>query len=320
MHRINMRFVAFACISCLLQATSICTNSIDQLLQRFTRPMTVLAIGPTAAQYALKQARIYNTSVFVLVDGSSAILAAVEQAACNNVLLLHRVPDITNLYQLSLCEHIDVTIALDIKEQFGTCWRCLLDTLCTMGWHVVIRLAQEQAQELTSTWQHNHAWREIPDIPNGFMCEQKKEVLARKTWIKPIRSEFTVKTTYTEKKLFKITPKGQHLVVSDWSPGINLITYKMFSGAYPAKKVLKDEIERLKYVCHNDWGAHNMVIQGTTIALIDKSMRHECTGLNEKRELRAHRLCEWIDLDNQHDIEAFYFERLKVHACHGAAS
>ena len=89
----------------------------------------------------------------------------------------------------------------------------------------------------------------------------------------------------------------------------------MFFGAYPTVSMVKNDLERLKYLKHSDWGAHNMIVQGARLNLIDQSIRHEGHGFNDRRERKYILLNEWVGLQASHDIEAFYFEHIKAQPC-----
>ena len=63
-------------------------------------------------------------------------------------------------------------------------------------------------------------------------------------------------------------PANTHQV-SDWIPGINLLTFKMCQGAYPTPEMLKEELSVIRDPSHNDWMINNMIVQGNKIELID---------------------------------------------------
>ena len=55
----------------------------------------------------------------------------------------------------------------------------------------------------------------------------------------------------------------------DWIPGLNLLTFKMYSGIFPVTDVIKREVANRKFVSHTDWNVHNMVVSGNSIQMID---------------------------------------------------
>ena len=50
-----------------------------------------------------------------------------------------------------------------------------------------------------------------------------------------------------------------------------MLTFKKLNGVYPEKKTIREHVEPLKNIYHNDMKIFNLVIQGVTIHPIDCS-------------------------------------------------
>ena len=103
-----------------------------------------------------------------------------------------------------------------------------------------------------------------------FMFTTHKKSLLRRRWdFYPNQpGEYSIESTFSAKKFIK-HKRGDSRYISDWQPGINLLTFKTLNGIYPHKKTIREHIEPLKGMKHNDMKIFNLVIQGTKIHPID---------------------------------------------------
>ena len=144
-----------------------------------------------------------------------------------------------------------------------------------------------------------------------------KSSLKRKTWLRTLESTITIQSTFTEKKLVKKTPYHKNVLTSDWKPGINLITFKMYHGIYPERSTVKKALSAIKYVWHNDWAMHNMILQGNSLTLIDYGdprMQGRDQSRSQLREQTYQKIMQCLDLISPKDVEAFYWKYLKTRA------
>lgn len=58
-------------------------------------------------------------------------------------------------------------------------------------------------------------------------------------------------------------------MISDWVPGVNILTFKMYHGSYPTTEMLQKSMKKLKGIAHNDWSINNMVLSGHRLIFVD---------------------------------------------------
>ena len=292
----------------VLAVTTITSTTIT-MLKNYKRPFTMVefqVIAQHALHFLLRL--LFSSSVFIIIGSNEKLLATLIDKNLQNCILLKCIPTMWDLHRFSECEHIDFIIAPLILKK--SCLDIYIDELSRLGDHLLVHIFNiSMKPTLAAKAIH------IDGTRNLFLFDNPKKIFVGKTWIKQLRSPIKIHSTYTEKKLIKTRPHDNVIVVADWKPGISLITFKMFFGAYPTVPMLKQELDRLKYVKHSDWGAHNMIVQGVKLNLIDQSIRHEGHSLNDKRERKYSMLNEWVSLQENRDIEAYYFERIKAKPC-----
>jgi hypothetical protein len=81
----------------------------------------------------------------------------------------------------------------------------------------------------------------------------------------------------------------------------------MCCGAYPTSTQLKDNLLSLKETDHTDWLMNNMIVQGTTLALIDHDDPLSKRYFSETL-LHAHQ--EMFDLNEPEKVEHYFWHKL----------
>lgn len=262
---------------------------IKSILELYERPFTMLDIGAAQGYHSLMAAWQYPESVFVMIEGNNnSYPMAGDQllsiCKCNdqlkNIIHLNKPVVVSDLQKLGSCEHFDVVLALNIIHWLGPDYKETIDAILTLGDNIIIETPPEQepikkeiilylnqigAELLSLVPRHTgkDAW-----APMYLIKSEKAKVLKKSTWIGKER-EYEVISDFKEKKLKKIDDCSGELFLTDWVPGINLITFKMYMGAYPTTKTLKNEVSRLKDAEHNDWNPNNFIVQGNQLKLID---------------------------------------------------
>lgn len=263
-------------------------------LEKYRRPFTLIDIGASQGYYGLRCAHDFNC-VAVMLDGNNPAyphtgdqLLTICNANTNrhNIIHLNEPIKPKSIQRLSECEHFDVTLAMNILHWFGNQWRSLAESLIAMGDYLIIetppfeqkctagqkklrkeilQFIQEQGGELMGTAPRHLSDQESPI----YLLHTSKKSLQRTTWFKKATNRYEILSTFDEKKLIKHHRDTHTQVVTQWIPGINLITFKMMHGAYPTTKQLLEALERLKSIQHNDWMVNNMVLQGDKLTFID---------------------------------------------------
>lgn len=245
--------------------------SLDQFIGQYKRPITMLEITDTQDCYSLPYAHCVN-GVFVVLSQAEKIDAIKKkvQDYTNIVLLNPKEFSIHALVDLASCEHFDITLVHD--------WNLLqknphvVGPLLALGDYLIIDVPHTFAEKFLSEehmdkiiWSH--------DLPQGNqrICFQNfKTSLGKARWCMSASAQsqqpsYTIVSTFTEKKMIK----GASKKVSDWVPGINLVTAVMLHVKFPNNEILRDNIKKFLQIQHNDPVIGNMIVQGKRVVLID---------------------------------------------------
>jgi len=109
----------------------------------------------------------------------------------------------------------------------------------------------------------------------------------------------------------KTPPHAYGNEVCRWEPGINLVTFLMYDGAYPTRKEIKIALKTLKNRIHNDWTVNNMILQGKKLKLVDWNdpVHDLARGRRYSRKLfKAH--LHLLDLKDPKEIENYFWKKL----------
>lgn len=308
---------------------------LKKLLDRYERPFTMLDIGASQGYYSFRTAYEYD-SVCVMIEGNNSHYPMVgtqllELCKANNqvdnIIFLNKSIIPEDLKMLSACEDFDVVLAMNVIHWFGDRWQEVADAILAMGDNIVIETPPE---EKCVSAERNLLRKKIEDyllsknavilgsaprhtsdtLSNIYLIEGEKKTLRRKTWIYPKKKEdkFEIASNFKTKTITKRFPHANGEGAEfPWVPGINLLTFKMYNGAFPVKKTIKSAIEKIKDETHNDWMVNNMILQGSKLALIDKDDPvHGAKGLRySKKRLKA--IQKLVDIDDPAEVEKYFW-------------
>lgn len=261
---------------------------IKKTLDLYKRPFTMLDLGAAQGYHSLKAAWQYPQSVFVMVEGNNSVyrmagdqLLSICKAndRLSNIIHLNKSLYIDDLAQMGKCEHFDVVLALNVIHWLGNDWKRAIHALLTLGDNIIIETPPAQQSAKTKdiiSYLYSIGAELIAEVPRHtdaknkapmFLIKSTKaQTLTQSTWFSA-KGPYEIISDFHNKKLKK-RDKGTD-VITDWLPGINFITFKMYQGEYPTAQTLKNEIELLKDTPHNDWAPNNIIVQGNKLTLID---------------------------------------------------
>ncbi len=256
-------------------------NVIKPLLNRYTRPITILELGAhnnNALSFSIAQE--YDAAcVIAESDYVHDVLNICNARNDKNIILLSKKLSLDDLQRLSECEHFDVILAFDIIRLFKPKWKEAINILLKSADHIIIESPSEQIEKYlsknTRTMLTQSHYQDSHEIGSLFLFNKYKKYLSRRWWNYPYYEigSYTVFSNFQEKKLIKIQ---QELVITPWNTGINLLTFKELQGIYPSKKVIIELLEPLKNIDHTSLHIHNIIIQGNNLVPIDYSHKpHE---------------------------------------------
>ncbi len=327
---------------------------IKRVLDKYQRPFTMLDIGASQGYYSFRTAHDYD-AVCVMIEGNNPAYPMIGSQLfdlckannqLNNVILFNKAVTPQDLQHLSECEHFDVVLALNIIHWFDTRWKEVADAIINMGSDIII---ETPPQEAIAEAKNNIIRKEIEDylyakkakilgkVPRHtsntmstlYLVESNKQYLQRKTWLTSLLESNThnIISTPQEKKLIKkVDWPSDTYQTSEWLPGINLLTFKMYQGDYPIKDIIKKSIEALKEIPHNDWSINNMILQGDNLAFIDlDDPTHDPGGPGGGRNYSQEVLdthLTIIDIDEPIQVEHYFWYTLtqipvRVRECEG---
>lgn len=272
---------------------------LNTILSNYNRPFTMLDIGASQGYYSFRAAFSYPDSVFVMIEGNNKHYPLIgsqlldlckANSSLNNIIFLNKLLEIEDVRRLSECEHFDVVVALNIIHWFGDSWKNITDCILKMGSIIVIETPPQEPglshgdsliRDGIEQYLLSKGARILGKVPRHtsnsimstiYVVESNKNYLERKTWLTPLLAEKThmIIIDFNQKKLHKkVDYPANTYLISDWIPGINLVTFKMYSGAFPTADKLKSLLFTVRDEFHNDWLINNMVLQGNKLSLID---------------------------------------------------
>lgn len=310
---------------------------IKNELDKYKRPFTVLDIGASQGFYSFKIAYNFPNSVCVMIEGDNHAYPLVgtqlEQlcylnTALDNIILLKHSLVLSDVQRLSECEHFDVVLALNIIHWFPSEWKKMADAIINMGDNIIIETPPQETSFSHIRYDIEQyilskggevigiVPRHTSGVPvNIYLIKANKNKLIRNTWIAPLtKKKHIIKSSYTEKKLIKTGQCDGKEIISDWAAGINLITFKMYYGAYPSNDCIKDLCKTtMSTTNNNDCLPNNLILQGKKLIMIDLNDKNFYCGKKTdygccQKRLKA--TLKWLDLENRTDLEQFFYKTL----------
>lgn len=244
---------------------------LEQFFAQYQRPVTVLEISDTQHFYTLGFAPKHRGVFITLCTGEKIDQVKKQVQELNNVVLLHpKEFSAGSVVQLSECEHIDVTLMHDCALLQRNPY--LISALLHLGDYLIVEVPRGfynayLDDELRSLIFHrelrNHGFERL-------YFKQEKTFLRKARWVMSASAQskqpsYTILSTFAEKKMIK----GSQKKITDWVPGINLVTAIMLGVKYPTNDLLRANIKKFRIIDHNDPVIGNMIVQGRRVQLID---------------------------------------------------
>lgn len=272
---------------------------------KYHRPITILDIGANLGYFSFRLSYEFDcTSVMIEGDEGyqKALLDLIEQQKCKNKLtLLGTRLDISNLQELSKCEHFDVVLALRVVHHFQESFCKVIDAISSLGDFVFFELptAGEDAvraenrvkRELVdhSKVLSRYKYNKVGEFPIHvgstmspmYLVENTAEkVITRPFYGSPRQIQHSIESTFNTKKLLKQDPLQRGSLVNKWVQGINLYTYNFLNGLFPDRREVANRIK--KYPLPNgtttDIRPWNFILNGDRITLIDHTSINTSLG------------------------------------------
>lgn len=311
---------------------------IREVLNRYRRPFCMLDIGASQGYFSFRAAHEYDC-VCVMIEGNNAEYPKVGTQLLDlcrandslaNIILLNNeiVPE--NLVKLGECESFSVVLALNIIHWFGQLWKEVADAIFNLGDNTIIETPPEEKQ---ASKEQNHLRKEIEEylifrgakiigkVPRHtsdnamagiYLLESEKKRLVRKHWLAPITNDqYTITSNYGAKTMTKSLSHAETVKANNWEPGINLVTFLMYNGAYPSRETIEAAVEDIQDLSHNDWTVNNMILQGKRVALIDwDDPAHGSSGgrRSTPKVIKAH--LHLVGLRDPVKVKNYFWDRL----------
>lgn len=252
------------------------SSQLEELLSRYQRPFTMMAIGKDL-EIILEISGRFPKSVFIIANSQVS-------DPLPNVIVLSKELNVGDLEIFGECENLDVAYIPDINQVAAEDGNKRIRTIEKLAHYALV--SNQNSEPLT-------------------LLQSEKNYILRKSWERGLHSEpsHRVHADFKEKKLLKSNKAlSGKIVITDWQPGINLITFKMLKGSYPTENMIIKELEFLRQTPHNDWVINNMILRGTRIILIDfDDPRRGEVGFCSDELFEKH--IEIIKIDDPNEIE-----------------
>jgi len=310
---------------------------IQDVLNRYHRTFCMLDIGASQGYFSFRAAHDYDC-VCVMIEGNNAEYPKVGNQlldlcrandSLDNIILLNKEVVPKDLIKLGECESFSVVLALNIIHWFGPRWKEVADAIFNLGDNIIIETPPEEEH---ASNEQNYLRKEIEEylifreakiigkVPRHtsnemasiYLLESEKTQLVRKHWLAPeTNDKYRITSNYETKTITKWPPHAETMKVYDWKPGINLITFLMYNGAYPSREKIEEAVKDIQDTSHNDWTVNNMILHGDQASLIDwDDPAHGSNGgrRSTPKILKAH--LHLVGLRNPAKVENYFWDHL----------
>lgn len=258
-------------------------EALKKLLKKYTRSFTFMEFWAEHGDLTLAIAPKYNAvCIMTELDNADKLLSTCKKNSdISNVVLLKEDLSVDDLVRFGECEHIDVTFFPDLSARFEN-WKEAIDAALTFGDYIVIEAPSKKSTLQDKVEQYmKEKGGELLARPEGELVDfagalyqftVNKKYLIRRRWNynkEQHIGEYTIKSSFSEKKLIKEKKRPAGYAVTDWSAGINLFTFKKLHGIYPSKESIRKMLIPLSTIKHNDLRIFNLIIQGEKLIPID---------------------------------------------------
>ena len=262
---------------------------IRPLLARYTRPFTVLDIGANNGYFSHRIAQEFPTAVVVMLEQEP-----MGHQEPGTIFVQHRAT-LDTLEELDRCEHFDVVLCLSVLHHFPEGARALA-AVRALGDHLVIETPPPSD---TVSWAARHLsgpeiWAALPVEGVVELCRTGSNTTPSTyrpvLWVAGAKTTLqkhyfgsqwgtaktmgvvTIESTF-DRKVFHHDrahkpEKHEH---RPWVPGINLQTYLMLGGTWPAPATIVEWVRQtpLPEVNHGDLLPYNWILGRDRVTLID---------------------------------------------------
>jgi len=263
-------------------------NSIDKsfykklttIVDRYTRPITVLGVMNSYEDYAFEIARNYNATCVVVEEDVNKkdrmISKCLHEEKLDNVMLLSKKMSVEDLERLASCEHFDVVLIFNLNYQWQQECERTIKAVLNLGDNIILEVPPcsscgRKLKNYLLDQKSDIIWKDFSSSGNQekivFWFKNHKESLDRHHWFgkSGFSSDYIITSNFHEKNIYKTKENKKN----KWIPGINLLTFVMLDGAWPKKSFIRKSIEQLRDIDHEDFMMWNMIIQGFNIIPID---------------------------------------------------
>jgi len=258
-------------------------EAVKKLLKKYTRSFTFMELWADHGDLTFAVATKYNAACIMQEPENADLILKVckDHTEIKNVVLLKDDLSIDDLVRFGECEHIDVTFFPDMSHKFSD-WKDAIDAALTFGDYTILEAPSKNSplQEKVESYMKEKGG-ELLARPEAHLADAagaiyqftiNKKYLIRRRWNynkEQQVGEYTLKSSFAEKKLIKEKKRPAGYAVTDWSAGINLFTFKKLHGIHPSKETIRKMLIPLSTIKHNDLRIFNLIIQGEKLVPID---------------------------------------------------
>jgi hypothetical protein len=245
---------------------------VERLIHHYERAFTVLAYKLHDYMPIVELAQKHPDGVFVIIDDrpSEDVLKKCRDYILQNIIILRYNLSLAELVRLSECEHFDIVFTANHVTSSDQRWREHFNAGSDLGEYTfIVTKNPDEPYEQYCKQQGGVLLKEMENAAL-FLLHKEKHCLMRRRWNyfkANSPQEYTIQSSFKDKLLIK-NKRGRKQEISSWNPGINLVTFQILNGIYPAKKSIRRLLEQLKYVEHNDMKIFNLIL-GHGITPID---------------------------------------------------
>lgn len=262
-------------------------NIIFKKLDQFQRPLSILIINENNNNLSLKILNKYTKQNVILIERPNQItnnkMNILKQN--KNLTLCSKYLEVSDLKNLSSCEHFDFIICFNFLKNYKENLYALRSIL-NLGNNIFF-LENNSLEKLLLKINESYIKNSTNIIENKktlniYTICKKKIKLEKNFWDSPgnFNSSFKIKSNQNTKKLIKNNK------YSEWKPGINLVSFKYLNGIIPNTEKIIFQLNNLKII-GNDCLPHNFIIQGQNLTPIDindnRISNEKCWPINYTR-------------------------------------
>lgn len=251
----------------------------NQVFSKYKRPFSVLYINPVDEE-ALYELSLYPSSFCVILENDPLLcekyISFCEQHYLTHVVILQILP---NNYVISFLKDLE---AFDVAILGRNPLVYSEETLANLAQFIVISKENDYILDQTAvklcvnqTYYNDFT---LYEFDNSIKAFKYNNCLYPKKGYHILHSDLEKQQLY----------KTHEIRYVDWTPGINLVTYKLFLGVYPKMDTLYKKIQNLPWETHSDPQIVNIIVTGDDVHFIDNDMSLSNKLLIHKKTIIAY--------------------------------